>query len=111
MSSASSATVTVVHEGVVALPRRVKSEPEQPSVQMDKPLPPPKVDQAFIGTLSAIAAVLASRFLLLLSVIGAFVLAVRVSDTAGLYVMIAYCIFTVIPLVTLDIFTRLRGAQ
>ena len=101
----------MVHEGVVALPRRVKAEPEQIAPAIEKPLPPPKSDQAFIGTLSAIAAVLASRLLLLLSVIGAFVLAVRVTDTAGLYVMIAYCVFTVIPLVTLDIFTRLRGAQ
>lgn len=100
----------MVHEGVVALPRRNRVEAEQPPKPVG-PTPPPRVDQAFIGTLSAIAAVLASRLLLLLSVIGAFVLAVRASDIYGMWILIAYCAFTVIPLVVLDVFTRLRGAQ
>jgi hypothetical protein len=65
---------------------------------------------AFVGTLSAIAAVLASRLLLLLAVLGAFVLAVR-SDPGIPYVLIAYSVLTVLPLVILDSLVHLRGAK
>lgn len=63
-------------------------------------------DAAFVGVLGALAAVLAARLLLLLGVIGAFVLALLAHDYLGFYVLIAYCILLVIPLVALDIVTR-----
>lgn len=66
-------------------------------------------DRAFVGTLSAIAALLASRILLLLAVVGAFVLALRASGDFGLYILISYSVLTVLPLVALDIVTRQRG--
>ena len=77
------------------------------------PVPPPqsRADQAFVGTLAAIAAVLAVRLWLGLALIGAFVLAVRSDGTAGWWVLVAYSLLTVIPLVALDIITRQRGGR
>ena len=122
---------SVEHEGVVPLLRRTApmeqpetppfpgftgySEPLQqaPAPQIAPPpaVQPARADRAFVGTLSAIAAVLASRLLLFVSVIGAFVLAVRADGNPGLYVMIAYSVLTVLPLVVLDVVTRQRGAR
>jgi len=67
-------------------------------------------DAALIGTVQAIAAILAGRVILLLSVIGAFVLAVMAMDPAigqvGLYVLIAYSVLSIIPLTILDAKSR-----
>ena len=74
---------------------------------------PPR-DRAFIGVLTALTHLLAARFLLLLAVLGAFILAVMAMPTGGypgLAILIAYCSLTVLPLVYLDIETHRRGAR
>ena len=129
MSSArhESSSPDVVREAVVPLnrPRPAAPLPEFPGYvleqaqaqaqhdQVARPghqvTPVPPADRAFVGTLSAIASLLAARLLLLLAVIGAFVLAIRADGTPGLYVLISYCVLTVLPLVILDIVTRQRG--
>lgn len=66
-----------------------------------------RADTAFIGTLAAISAILASRLILLLAVLGGFILAIRADAIIALpWILIAYCILVVIPLVALDIVTR-----
>lgn len=60
---------------------------------------------------AAIARILAVRFQLLLSLIGAFVLALgamQSQSTAGLLVLIAFCALTVLPLVYLEYSGRPR---
>ena len=67
---------------------------------------------ALIGTIQAIASILAVRLILLLSVIGAFslaVMAMKTQDNTGLFVLIAYAFLTVIPLTFLDAKSRLQG--
>lgn len=79
------------------------------------PAPPQasRADSAALGAFAAIASILAARFLLLLALIGAFVLACYAMQSqtyAGLAVMIAYCTLAVLPLVYLDIQSRRPGA-
>lgn len=60
----------------------------------------------------ALAAILAVRLFLLFAVIGAFVLAYKALSDAtgqGIYVLVAYCAFTVLPLVYLDIHGKRKG--
>jgi hypothetical protein len=67
-----------------------------------------------VGVLGAITALLAARFLLLLSIIGGFILANSAMATGtytGLSILIAYAVLIVIPLVYLDIETHRRGAR
>jgi hypothetical protein len=123
MSSARHANSTQVeHEGVVPLPRNATEfqgfGPAHlaPAVAAPPaPAPQPErqslADKAFIGTLTAIASLLASRLILLLATIGSFVLAVRADTQAGLYVLIAYSVLIVLPLVTLDVLTKRRGSM
>lgn len=116
----------MAHEGVVPLAPRQGStaqaepsqfggfssgpyEPQHPQQQVSSPVQKSAADHAFIGTLTAIAAILASRLLLLLAVVGAFVLAVRATDNTGLEVLVAYSVITVLPLVWLDVNTRRGG--
>lgn len=70
---------------------------------------PSPADRAFVGTLAAIAAVLGSRLLLLLAILGAFALAIRATGTDGLFVLIAYAVLVILPLVALDIIAHKRG--
>lgn len=96
-------------EGVVAvLPRAKPAAPVEPA-----PHPPaPKAESALVGIMTAVAALLASRVLLLLALAGAFVLAVMAeSDPSPLRlgVMIAFCLLTVVPFVTLDVIVHRRG--
>lgn len=99
-------------ESVVALPRRQTStvtaepQPVSPPVSIQ-----PRADAAFVGTLAAITAILASRLLLLLAILGGFVLAVRATDMTGLSIMVAYAVLIVLPLVALDIVAHRRGGQ
>lgn len=80
-----------------------------------KPIPPriePPTDDAQLGVYKAIAAVLAAgaavlatRFILLLGLVGAFVLAVIAAESASwltLGVLCAYAILVLIPLVLLE---------
>lgn len=85
--------------------------PAPVTVAPPPPQAPARADQAFVGTLAAIAAVLASRIVLLLTVAGAFVLALRADSDHGLYVLIAYAMLAVLPTVGLDIITHRRGGQ
>jgi len=64
-----------------------------------------------VGTLAAIASLLAARLLLLLAIVGAFVLALRAEGNFGLYTFISYSTLVVLPLVVLDVATRRRGAM
>jgi hypothetical protein len=81
-------------------------------------VPPPSdtarsaaADRAFVGTLTAIVAILASRFILLLATCGAFVLAMKSDGNTGWWVLVAYACLTVLPLTALDVITRHRGAR
>lgn len=67
---------------------------------------------ATLGVLQAIALLLAARALLMLSLIGAFVLALiasRSESSAALYVLIAYAVLIVLPLVYLAVRERQGG--
>jgi hypothetical protein len=76
------------------------------------PAPTNKSDQAqdhllaqTLGVIAAIAGLTATRVLLLLAVIGAFYLATIAANTQSnpsLYVLIAYAVLIVLPLVWLD---------
>lgn len=59
--------------------------------------------------LDGIRKVLATRILMLLALVGGFVLAFRAMDAqnwASLYVLIAYCTLTVLPLVYIELSAR-----
>lgn len=61
---------------------------------------------SILPVFSALAAVLAVKLFLLFAIIGAFILAqAALSDTTyhGIWVLISYCAFTILPLVFLDI--------
>lgn len=98
---------------MVPLARRQTQSTEFPGFA--EPAPPPRTpaapaqqsrSDAFVDTLSAISSILASRFILLLAVIGGFVLALRSDAQSIPWVLIAYSVLVVIPLVALDIVTR-----
>lgn len=120
-SAASDKDIFVEREAVVALaPRRpaptaVAPEPAPaPPVSAPVAAPPPRADSAFIGVLAALATLLAARLLLLLSIAGAFVLAllaVRAESNGALAVLVAFCLLTVIPVVVLDVITHRRGGK
>lgn len=73
--------------------------------------PPPGPPPSYIshGVFKALSIIFASRLLILLALGGAFVLAVMAElsgNMLNLWVLIAYCVLTVIPLVTLDLLSR-----
>ena len=71
-----------------------------------------EVYQAIASVIAASAAVLATRLLLLLSLIGGFVLAliaVQSSSWMSLAVLCAYAILIIIPLVILEVRTKWNG--
>ena len=68
--------------------------------------------QAIASVIAASASVLATRVILLLALIGAFVLAVIAAEGASwitVAVLIAYAVLVLIPLVWLETRTRWRG--
>ena len=76
------------------------------------PAPEPKKNpvvetlNAFLPVFGALATILAVRLFLLFAVIGAFVLAqAALPDTTyhSMWVLVAYCSFTILPLVWLDL--------
>lgn len=112
MSSANSLESSVERENVVAVLPRPKAvpQPEPTAPQVTEAPAPSRADQAFVGTLAAIASMLGARALLFLALAGAFVLAVMAEQNqtyTGLAVLAAYCGLTIIPLVVLDL--RVRG--
>ena len=90
--------------------------PPAPVQAPPAPTPPPAprqpaADRAFIGTLVAISAVLASRLLLFVAIVGSFILAFRADTNIGMYILVIYSALTVIPLVYLDITAHQRGGK
>lgn len=89
-------------------------EPVTPKIApMTKPVftPEPKKNaltetlEAMLPVFATLAAVLAVRLFLLFAIIGAFILAqTSLSDSSdkSIWVLIAYCAFTILPLVWLD---------
>jgi hypothetical protein len=61
---------------------------------------------AAVGFLRAAAAILAVRWILLLTCCGAFVLAFIAKDWLGLGTFVAFCCLVIIPLIFLDYSTR-----
>ena len=96
-----------------AVPEPLQAPPPIPPV-LHRPAPaaaPTRADSAAVGVLTALASVLAARLLLLLSVIFGFVLAIfamREQSLTSLSILVAYTLLTVIPLVYLDLKTRVR---
>jgi hypothetical protein len=73
------------------------------------PAPPPPTNSALLaqtlGVIAGIAGLTATRLLLLLAVLGAFYLSTIAANTqsnASLFVLIAYAVLIVLPLVWLD---------
>lgn len=99
--------------------RTLRAVPTAPGIE---PLPPPppvpprivapsRADMAFIGTLSAIGAVLATRLLLLLAIAGAFslaVMAIRDGSWQSVGVVIAFAVLVVLPVTGIEIKQLLR---
>lgn len=83
----------------------MKSKP----VFTEDPKPHPLINilNSLVPVFTALAAVLAVRLFLLLAITGAFILAEKtLSDTSGIWVLIAYCTFTILPLVWMDIHSK-----
>jgi hypothetical protein len=100
----------VEHEGVVPLGRhRLATDEEAGFVAPPAGPRQSSADRAFVGTLTAIVAILASRFILLLATTGAFVLAMKSDGNPGWWVLVAYACLTVLPLTVLDVITRQRS--
>lgn len=87
--------------------------PQRPKVTIAPPIPEQDAPNVLIKTLNsflpvfgALATILAVRIFLAFAIVGAFVLAqTAMADTTfhGVWTLVAYCSFTVIPLVYLDI--------
>ena len=57
--------------------------------------------------------VIATRFLMLLALVGAFWLGNRAMDAqsmASLFVLVAYCFLTILPLVYIELASRSKGS-
>lgn len=71
----------------------------------------PTAAELILGNLKAISYVLSARALLLLTLVGAFVLGLEAMSwqtPMGLYVLIAWALLTVLPMVGLEVSGRLR---
>lgn len=91
------------------MPQTTKAKP----VVFEQPIEPSAVTKIFESLLpvfGALAAVLAVRLFLFFAIIGAFILAqAALPDQTehGLYILVAYCSLTILPLVWLD--SRKKG--
>lgn len=104
---------TVPNEGFAAVAgaEAHAAQPAAPPPQVVHVPTPPNAAALIQAAFAAIAKVLAVRFQLLLSLMGAFVLAVLAMQwqtPAGLYVLIAFCALTTAPLVWLEFKGRPR---
>lgn len=84
-----------LRQDIARLGMQIAAQPRDPTL-LDTVL------SAFTGLGYALSA----RALLLLTLIGAFVLAMRADGTSGIAVLIAYAVFTVIPVVILEVRKR-----
>lgn len=74
----------------------------------------PTVHELITANFKALALILAARVLLLLTLIGAFALALGAmawQTPMGLYVLIAFCCLTVLPMAWLEVAGRMRRPQ
>lgn len=101
----------LVHPQPAPLPPSPPEEIKPPAAAV---IVPPKVDQSrILVAILAVSRVVAVRLQLLLSLMGAFVLALMAMShqtMLGLAILGAYCALTVIPLVWLAWPDRQRGA-
>ena len=70
---------------------------------------PSRTFETTAAIFSALGFALSARLLLLLTLVGAFVLgleAMSLQTTMGLYVLAAYCCFTVVPVTYLEVSKR-----
>lgn len=84
---------------------------ERLSVEPVTPPTPSNPLASILGMMQAIAIILSVRLFLLLSVIGAFILAynaMQMQFDRGLWSLGIFCTLTILPLVFLDIKTRTR---
>ena len=95
-------------------PRLVAQTPIQMPTISSEPAKNPilsALDTVF-PVFTALAAILAVRLFLALAIAGAFVLAqtaMKDSSDHSMWILIAYCAFTVLPLVYLDIYGKRKG--
>lgn len=102
---------TVPSEGFAGAVAATEAQAAAPQPQVVHVPTPPNAAALIQAAFAAIAKVLAVRFQLLLSLMGAFVLAVLAMQwqtPAGLYVLIAFCALTTAPLVWLEFKGRPR---
>lgn len=93
----------VQREEVVPIPARPRLV--SPTAPRETPDAAPRADAAFIGTLTAIASILAVRLILLLALIGGFVVAVMALRDGGYQasgILAGYAVLIVIPMVWLE---------
>ena len=107
MESGSNSTVRRLSVEEIERPRPVKTEPAISSTAPTQ-LPASTLDVA-VAAFTGLGFALSARALLLLALIGAFVLAVMAMQSqtlAALETLIAYAVFTVIPVAYLEIRRR-----
>lgn len=86
----------------------------KPVVQEEaaKPHPLAEVLNGLLPVFTALAAILAVKLFLLFAIVGAFILAQTALESEsyhGMWVLIAYCGFTILPLVWLDVCGKPRS--
>lgn len=113
MESAEAAHPLTERLGVTELPPRPRRTPPTPTAEPQQPTrPDPETEWRnphLIETLIRLAGhALSARALLLLAIVGGFVLAVMAMDGARerLYVLVAYSVLTILPVVVLEIRKR-----
>jgi len=111
MESSASSTVRRLQVEEVSQKRKPQMEAiQQPLAPQTVPTPPQSSTlDVVVAAFAGLGYALSARALLLLALIGAFVLSVMATTTqtlSSLYVLIAYCLFTVIPVAYLEIRRR-----
>lgn len=111
MESSASSTVRRLQVEEVSQKRKPQMEAtQQPLLPQTTPTPQQSSTlDLVVAAFAGLGYALSARALLLLALIGAFVLSVMATTAqtfASLYVLIAYCLFTVIPVAYLEIRRR-----
>lgn len=111
MESSESSTVRRLQIEEVSQRKKPQTEAiQQPLMPQPVSIPQqPSTLDVVVAAFAGLGYALSARALLLLALIGAFVLSVMATTTqtlSSLYVLIAYCLFTVIPVAYLEIRRR-----
>lgn len=83
-----------------------------PEPAPEKPNPLLSTFNSLLPVFTAITAIIAVRLFLLFAIVGAFILAQNaLADTTyhGMWVLVAYCAFTILPLVWMDIYGKRKS--